>query len=637
MNEKTNRWICMLILCVYANDCLGQDTLKNHILDTILVETSKLDKYLAGVKIIALNGHTLHQSNGQSLSYALMKHSPVYVKEYGNGMLGSISFRGTGSSHTVVLWNGININSLTAGGSDYGTLPVFGFENIDIQCGSASSLYGSDAIGGVIHLNSKNQHDNKLRVSLQQNFGSFGTFFTGLKLHIKQNKWRTSTKIYHAYSKNNFLFRNTAKIGHPKERQTHAETKNYGVAQRFSYHFNSRNILETEIWLHRSERNLAHTMVRVGEKGGEMQEDQNLRFSMQYTKHIDWGSFYVTSGFVADRLNYNNLSDINTNRFIFGLEYETELSKNMTMRLGSKLRKITSDVDNYGKVITESRNDLFGLLRWNIFRAWHVSLHARQAYVTGFSAPFSPALGSDFSIFDRRNQRLIFKNLVSRSYRVPTLNDRYWKKGGNPNILPENGWMLEVGLAYQRKKERLHIKSELTHFRMWVQNWIVWRPTAQFWTPMNIQKVQSTGLEFSGNIKYLFSRWSWNTGVNYALTKSINKKKLHEYDRSLNKQLIYTPLHRATAFTELTHKKWIFDIHYQYTSKRYTLTDHTEFIAGFGLWDMSVSKNYILKNHQFKIGLQTRNILNTYYQNLQNYAMPSRQFLLHIKYSYRRE
>ncbi len=632
MYKKMSLWACVGLLYFFQNVGLAQDSLKVQILEAVFVQSTALEKYLAGTKMMRLDSQILHQTNGKALGEVLMQHTPIYVKQYGNGMLASISFRGTGSNHTAVIWNGMNLNALTVGSSDLGILPVFATENIDIQYGSASSLYGSDAIGGAIYLHSKAHFEDSFRLNYQQNFGSFGTYFSGLRTRFGTKKWQAKTKIYHAFSENNFLFRNTAKRGHPTEKQTHAQTKNYGISQSFDYRLNARNLWQSEIWFHATDRNLAHTMSRVGQQTGETQKDESLRISMQFTKHLNWGSFFIKSGFISDKLNYNETSETSTNRLIFSAEYETEFSKNIGFRLGGKTRKITAHVDNYGQKITENRSDIFALFRWQISSVWDISLNARQAFVTGFAAPFSPSFGSNLKLLKRAYQSLTLKNLASRSYRVPTLNDRYWKPGGNPDILPENAISVEGGLVYLFEKKKIRVQGEITHFRMWVKNWILWRPTGQFWSPMNLGKVQSNGIEFSGNFIYRLENGHLKTGGNYAYTKSINKKKRHEYDQSVDKQLIYTPLYRATAYTEWAGKRGQIGINFQYTGKRFTLSDNSEFLNGFGLWDAQISKTMDWKKHQFTVRIQAKNILNKSYQNLQNYAMPARHFLWNLNY-----
>ena len=72
-----------------------------------------------------------------------------------NGGLGqatSLFLRGTDSDHVVVLIDGIRIGSVTTGTTAFQDLPMAAIERIEIVRGPLSSLYGSEAIGGVIHI-----------------------------------------------------------------------------------------------------------------------------------------------------------------------------------------------------------------------------------------------------------------------------------------------------------------------------------------------------------------------------------------------------------------------------------------------------------------------------------------------------
>ncbi|MBK6947561.1 MAG: TonB-dependent receptor [Haliscomenobacter sp.] len=72
----------------------------------------------------------------------------------------------------------------------------------------------------------------------------------------------------------------------------------------------------------------------------------------------------------------------------------------------------------------------------------------RQEIVGGTPAPIVPALGVDYQI----HPNLLVKGSASRNYRLPTLNDRFWAPGGNPDLLPESGWSQELGFHYRKQK-----------------------------------------------------------------------------------------------------------------------------------------------------------------------------------------
>lgn len=68
------------------------------------------------------------------------------------GKVASLFTRGTNSSHTLVLWNGIELNDPYLGGFDFSTLSTDGVERVEIARGPFSALYGSAALGGVVQV-----------------------------------------------------------------------------------------------------------------------------------------------------------------------------------------------------------------------------------------------------------------------------------------------------------------------------------------------------------------------------------------------------------------------------------------------------------------------------------------------------
>jgi len=74
------------------------------------------------------------------------------VRTGGAGQANTIFMRGTNSSHTLVLIDGVRANAATQGIFDFAHLPLSQIERIEIVRGPRAALWGSDAIGGVIHI-----------------------------------------------------------------------------------------------------------------------------------------------------------------------------------------------------------------------------------------------------------------------------------------------------------------------------------------------------------------------------------------------------------------------------------------------------------------------------------------------------
>src|SRR6476469_9204389 len=95
---------------------------------------------------------TLARYNTTSVSDLLSNQSTVHIKSYGNGNIATTSLRGGSSYQTALLWNGLNIQNAMLGMPDLSIIPTLFFDNVTVEYGGGSALWGSGAVGGCIHL-----------------------------------------------------------------------------------------------------------------------------------------------------------------------------------------------------------------------------------------------------------------------------------------------------------------------------------------------------------------------------------------------------------------------------------------------------------------------------------------------------
>jgi vitamin B12 transporter len=103
--------------------------------------------------VVVIDREEIERGHATDIAELLRFHAGIEVARNGGpGQLSSVFIRGANSNHTLVLIDGVKVNPGTAGGAALQNIPAELVERIEIVKGPRSSLYGSEAIGGVIHI-----------------------------------------------------------------------------------------------------------------------------------------------------------------------------------------------------------------------------------------------------------------------------------------------------------------------------------------------------------------------------------------------------------------------------------------------------------------------------------------------------
>jgi vitamin B12 transporter len=135
-------------------------------LPTVVVTATRTPQAAANVlsDVVVIDEETIRRAGPVSLPELLQAHAGVEIAANGGpGQLASVFLRGANANHTVVLIDGVRVNSATAGTTALENIPLAQIERIEVLRGPASSLYGADAIGGVIHVFTRRQERTDAR------------------------------------------------------------------------------------------------------------------------------------------------------------------------------------------------------------------------------------------------------------------------------------------------------------------------------------------------------------------------------------------------------------------------------------------------------------------------------------------
>ena len=624
--------VTLFLLASYA--MLAQDTI---VLPAVEVDAEAIRRNQAEAAMeLKMDTAILKRLNTITMSQLLIQHSPVFIKTYGPGGVATASFRGTTASHTLVLWNGFQINAPSLGQVDFSTIPVYMTEQVALKWGSGTSA-NSGGLGGVINIENNQHFGEGLILDLKQTYGSFNTFGSYITAGYSWASHLLRVKAYRTSSDNDFEYNNIGVIPHQVMKQKNGEYVDYGLMP--EYQWRRRNSLITIVsWNQWSDRNCPQIMPNVNnDNTKEYTENGYSRNFISYKTYWQTGKIEVKSAYFYEKQHYflesytdigtpvtqiNSKNDANVFHQIVDLNQNLYKSWKLNAKIQYDYEEVSSN--NYQGIKDRDILSFYAALTGNIVKPLDVRLTLRNDWVDWESKGFFPTATLSYS-------SLFVKGLkinagYSHNYRNPSLNDLYWNPGGNENLKPENGRTLDGNISYSRTFGGFSVESTLGTYYSVVKDWIQWVPTTyRYWVPENVNTVVAYGAEAHLKLNYILNNWNFSVSGNYVYS--------HTTDES-GMQLIYIPLHHANAFAEVKWKTWNMTYTMEYTGERKTSMNANEFygfqLNPYTLHHVSLGKQIYRFYAEFRIN----NLTNVEYMAVLWRPMPGRSYEISLNYKF---
>ncbi|MBE0663843.1 MAG: TonB-dependent receptor [Bacteroidales bacterium] len=616
------------LLLMFSTLSLAQEPLIDTVrtLEEIVISGKRLERFSAGLQVKSLERRDYGNFPGILLSDLLVSRSIHFIKSYGGSGLATISMRGTATQHTGIYWNGFNINPPNIGMADLSLLPVFLFNRIDLVSGGSSALFGNGTIGGSIHLNSQNGFKgNNLKLALS--IGSYKDRLVALKSDYKLLKAQLSSSVWYNSAANDFVYVNHAKFGRPKERLENADATHIGFLQEFHLPLNSRQYINAGFWYQQREAGIPPSMTMLSSVA--RQSDKILRGYAQWSHETTKIHYTLKSAYSHDFLEYTDKaiglkSEIGVGAWTNDGEVMFKVSPKTQLTSGISFQQFRAEVEAYQSIVTPYQFSVFMLATHEFPELkWTTTAGARKEYNSDFT-DVPPALSLGWK--GRLSKSLEGRINLSTNYRMPTLNDRYWQPGGNPDLKAESGFNMEAGINFGFEKEKTRLAMSATFYNNRVNNWIAWLPGSyNYWSPENITTVFIYGSEANIHFTYNANKFRHEAGLNWAAAKSIYGAK--SFSESKGKpQLIYTPVHTASAYYTATSGNWSFQYLHKLVGTRFTDRANTNQLPAFHTIDISLARKTDLSKHVLTINASIKNLTGHAYQVIEYRPMPGRTF-----------
>jgi vitamin B12 transporter len=583
----------------------------------VVVSADRIEEPLkeTTAKVTVITKEELEKKNFMFVGDVLRSLPQIYLTAYGGPgqTAGALLSRGTKSAHTLVLIDGFKVNDPSSGMFDFGSLSVDDIERIEIIEGPQSTLYGSEAVGGVINIITK-KGKGKPKAGLLVAGGSYGTSKTSFELsgEAKIIDFRINALHYYTegFSAKNEKenekdsFKNTSfssKIGfnlHPKVRLEFLGSYNYGRVEYDDYN-DKEAVKKSHSYLVGAKLDLSfldnYKQTFSFYKNNYQRKDYTPKGWFTYTRYNP-----STEGF-----SWENLLNLNkAYSIVFGLDFKRE--------------KVESYYESsFSNDFYDKKREHLGVFLNNKVSLLNDTLilnaGLRHDDYKNFGEKTTYRIGFRYLI---PKVNLVLKGNYGTAFRVPTFDDLFYPGYNNPNLKPEESKGWDLYLEKDLLQERLVLGAGMFYQK--------YKDLIQFnfntWKPQNVGKAVIKGAE---------------ANLSFKLTQNLRLKANYTYldpeDRDKDKYLIYRPFHKVGATLEYSLKKLAFLADYTYTGQRFANVDNSQRLKPYSL--VNLSANYYVSSN-LKVYLKIDNLLNANYEETPNYNTPDRSFYAGISFSY---
>jgi outer membrane cobalamin receptor len=607
-------------------------------IDEIMISRSKTVSRLPGFKKMSFGPEVPGEYSLSSIAGVLSENSAIFVKSYGLGGSATPSLRGTGASNTKVAWNGIKLENPMLGQSDLSLLPFGMTDRLHISYGGASMEQGSGTAGGIISLENLPEWKQPLSVTFIPSAASFGTYSAVAGIRKSSDTFSSVTRAYLHSAENDFTYLNKVYGPEPfSERRKNSQSGQYGMMQEL-YFRRSENILSARVWYQRASRNLPSSLLALQSANQESQDDEALRVMLDYNIQTRPGNFFVTGAWLMNRLDYFNKDASIDSRNLSGTWIARAGMSDITWKkvkidlvINEELHNVNSG--NYQGRKSRNSADLTALVRstgnglLNGSLLFREILHGNRLLVPDFSAglTLSPLNGREYFL----------RASISRSSRIPSMNDLFWSPGGNPDLKNEYAIMPEIGVELKEIiSPSLNLDLDASIYRNSIRNMIQWRPGEfSWWAASNIGHVYTSGLETSAKLKYSRNRMASVFKAVYAFTRATEADRRE--GSSVRNQLVYVPLHQFNASLHVKYGK----IHAAWkvhgNGVRYTVIDNSKYLPAYMVNGFNIGTGHIILKGTLQADFDIENIFNEEYQTIAFYPLPGRSYNLRLMFKFK--
>lgn len=415
------------------------------------------------------------------------------VRNGGPGAAATLFLRGAQSTQSLVLIDGVRIDSVSLGAAQLSQLPLDQIERVEVANGNLSSLYGSGAIGGIVQVFTKQGGNHPPRFNFSVGYGSYGTQTqqAGVSGRLDSEGKTTFSLSLSREKDNGFSALDPAKKpnANPNANGYLNESITASLRHRFgdnwdagvSYFQSNGNNSFDDAWGAPTDLNNLYSKVQ------QARVFANGKLFDWWTTHVS-----VTAGNDRSQTQQNGVytDHFNTDNRQYTWQNDFRIAPDQAIQAG------------YERLDQQFVSNVYSAPQRHVNSGWlgytgrigrsQFQANLRRDQYSDFGGANSYYFGYGLDITGRWKVTASY----SDAFRAPTFNDLYYPDAGNPSILPERSHSVEAAVQYA--SDAIGV-VRVTAFQTRYTNLIDYRPDASgfFYVAQNVGRAKVQGLEGS--------------------------------------------------------------------------------------------------------------------------------------------
>ncbi|WP_201589470.1 TonB-dependent receptor plug domain-containing protein [Psychrobacter fozii] len=587
-------------------------------LDEIVVTATrtptKTSNVIAQTRVV--DSEELKHYQGQS-AFEVLKQQPG-ISHYTNGGMGTTSnfyMRGYDSKQILVLIDGIRYSSVSNGGAALNLLPADQIDRIEILYGaSGSSIYGADAMGGVIQIFTKGSNVDQSSMSVTAGVGSNDQYLYGASAQFA-NSTGTTLSLSASHNESDGISAKLPSASGYNKDEDGFESDNVSIA--LNQRINDQWLAGVSALYSKSTTDFddgSYENAHADQENGSAQAYVDWNYmpgsslKLQYGHSIDksdsssqYGGVFDTK---QDQISLLGQHQLSIGQGFYGIEYLNQSLDSSAYEIDD--RDVTSAF--FGYVFDINQFDAQANLRYDD--------NSQYGDETTYNLGGAYHINPDWRI----------GTSYAKGFRAPTFNDIYPGYGGNPDLKPETSDNYEAFIEYSTPLQ----STRLTGYYNDVEDLISYVATPTTANPyagatQNVDKAEIKGLT-------LTSDW---TVDNYLFGGSYDYQQAEDNSGGSNdgNYLPYRPEHKGLVYVGYRLPSLDIRAEYQYVGDYYSRITNTDaqFIDNYGL--LNISGSYELTDN-LSMTARLNNITNESYITDIGYNTDGTNFFTSLTYNW---